>query len=395
MNTNSATVLFFLSVSVGVAMVGLGIIWPIMPVYAAEMGVGGFLVGLIIASFNISRTVCSPFVGRFSDRMGRKNFILFGLALYAVVSCAYVFADSVQGLILVRLAHGFASLLVVPIAMALAADIAPKGQLGSYMGTLNMAAMIGLGVGPSLGGMIHEHLGMDAAFYSLGVLSVATAIFVALFVPSDEESGGVIRKQGTASFGQILKNKTAFAIVLMRFFCASGQGAVYSFLPIYAMQIGMSGSQFGIILSANVFLIALMQRPVGMLADRINPKSVVILGMFGAAIAVFGMPFSAAFYPILGLNILMGFFTGLILPGSLVITGYLGKSMGMASLMSVTDAAYALGMIISPILSGIIFDTCGIASVFTVGAGLIGVGCVVVTVLLRNYQPPSEDVNMA
>jgi MFS family permease len=394
MNTNSATVLFFLSVSVGVAMVGLGIIWPIMPVYAAEMGVGGFLVGLIIASFNISRTVCSPFVGRFSDRMGRKYFILFGLALYAVVSCAYVLADSVQGLILVRLAHGFASLLVVPIAMALAADIAPKGQLGSYMGTLNMAAMIGLGVGPSLGGMIHEHLGMDAAFYSLGVLSVATAIFVALFVPSDEESGGVIRKQGTASFGQILKNKTAFAIVLMRFFCASGQGAVYSFLPIYALQVGMSGAQFGIILSANVFLIALMQRPVGRLADRTNPKIVVILGMLGVTMAVFSMPFSAAFYPILGLNILMGFSTGLILPGSLVITGYLGKTMGMASLMSVTDAAYSLGMIISPILSGIIFDAWGIASVFTVGAGLIGVGCAVVMVLLRSYLPPTEDMNM-
>ena len=45
--------LFLLSASVGVAMIGLGIVWPLVPVYAAELGAGGFQVGLIIASFNI------------------------------------------------------------------------------------------------------------------------------------------------------------------------------------------------------------------------------------------------------------------------------------------------------------------------------------------------------
>jgi MFS family permease len=391
MRTNSAAVLFSLSVAIGVTMVGLGIVWPILPVLAAQLGVGGFVVGTIIASFNVSRTAFAPFVGRFSDRMGRKAFILVGLLLYAGVSCAYLVADSARALILVRLAHGFTSLLVVPIAMALAADIAPQGRLGTYMGTLNMAAMIGLGVGPTLGGVIQEHFGMPAAFYTLCAVSVATAVFVAFFVPSDRESGAVIRKGGTASFRRILADRTASAIVLMRFFSASGQGAVYTFLPIYAHQLGMSESRFGILLSANVFLIALMQRPVGRLADRTNPKRVVILGMFGVAVAVFCMPSSTDFLPLLALNILMGASTGFILPGSLVITGYLGRTMGMASLMSVTDAAYSFGMIFSPVLSGAIYDVLGVAAVFTTGAALIAVGGVVVAVLLRNYRPPEDD----
>ncbi|EGB14812.1 major facilitator superfamily MFS_1 [Pseudodesulfovibrio mercurii] len=391
MQTNSAAVLFSLSVSIGVTMVGLGIVWPILPILAAQMGVGGFVVGTIIASFNVSRTACAPFVGRFSDRMGRKSFILIGLVLYAAVSCAYLAAHSAEALIAVRLAHGFTSLLVVPIAMALAADIAPQGQLGNYMGTLNMAAMIGLGVGPTLGGVIQEHFGMPAAFYALCIVSLGTAAFVIFFVPPDRESGAVTRRTGTATFRQILADRTAFAIVLMRFFSASGQGAVYTFLPIYAHQIGMSGSRFGILLSANVFLIALMQRPVGRLADRTNPKRVVILGMFGVAVAVFCMPFSTDFWRLLVLNILMGTSTGFILPGSLVITGYLGRTMGMASLMSVTDAAYSFGMIVSPILSGVIFDALGISWVFTAGASLIAVGGVIVAVLLRNYSPPLDE----
>ena len=74
-----------LSVSVGVAMIGLGIIWPLVPVYAVELGAGGFQIGLIIASFNLARTFFNPLAGRLSDRWGRKSFIALGMLLYAVV----------------------------------------------------------------------------------------------------------------------------------------------------------------------------------------------------------------------------------------------------------------------------------------------------------------------
>ncbi len=76
MNQSASGTLLLLSFSVGVSMIGLGIIWPLIPVYAVELGAGGFLLGLIIASFNISKTVFSPFTGRFSDKFGRKNFIV-------------------------------------------------------------------------------------------------------------------------------------------------------------------------------------------------------------------------------------------------------------------------------------------------------------------------------
>ena len=144
-------ILFFLSASVGVAMIGLGIIWPLVPVYAVQLGAGGLQVGLIIASFNVARTFTNQLAGRLSDRWGRKSFILLGLFLYATVSVLYVRSTGVEALIFVRTFHGFTSVLVVPIAMALAADIAPKAKLGLYMGTLNMAVMLGLGLGPAIG----------------------------------------------------------------------------------------------------------------------------------------------------------------------------------------------------------------------------------------------------
>ncbi len=368
-------------------MIGLGIIWPLIPVYAVELGAGGFLVGLIIASFNVSRTLVSPFAGRLSDRWGRKKFIVTGLFAYAIISVLYVLPAHAETLIFVRFFHGLASVLVVPIAMALAADIAPKQKLGLYMGTLNMAVMIGLGIGPVLGGTIRDHFGMNAAFYAMGALALLTCILVLIFIPSDYQSHGSGESQKISSIRKILTHRAVLGIFMMRFFAASGQGAVYTFLPIFALELNLTSSQVGVILAANIFIIAFLQRVCGTLADRVNPKYFVILGTFASGMTVFGMPFVEGFMMILLLNILMGMANGFALPGGLVITGQLGRTMGMASLMTITDAAWSLGMIVSPILSGIVLDVFGLSYVFIVGSLLILTGSAIVTLFLRDYQP--------
>jgi MFS family permease len=387
MDRSPSGILFLLSISVGVAMVGLGIIWPIIPVYAVELGAGGFLVGLIIAAFNISRTLFNPLAGRLSDKLGRKNFIVTGLLLYALISLFYVLPNRAEALILVRFFHGMTSVLVVPIAMALAADIAPKQKLGRYMGTLNMSVMLGLGIGPALGGIIQEHLGMNAAFYSMGGLALLTGVLVVIFIPPEKKHPLSPKTIRNISFKKMLAHRTVLGIFLMRFFTASGQGAVYTFLPILALELDLTSSQVGIILGAHIFLIAFLQRSVGTLADRINPKYFIISGTCASGLIVLWMPFVDGFAMILFLNILMGMANGLALPGGLVITGQLGRTMGMAQLMGITDAAWSLGMIVSPILSGIILDLFGLSRVFIIGSCLILTGSVAVTFFLRDYQP--------
>ena len=382
--------LFLLSTSVGVAMIGLGIVWPLVPVYAIELGAGGLQIGLIIASFNLARTFFNPVAGRLSDRWGRKPFIALGMLLYAVVSVCYVLAARVDTLILVRLLHGLTSVLVAPIAMALVADIAPKDRMGLYLGTQNMAVMIGLGVGPVAGGIIRDQFGMSMAFYVMGGLALMTFAGVALFLPGDRDREKHREKRAVPPFKTLVKNRIILGLFLLRFFLAAGQGTVYAFLPLFAVQINLTSSQVGFILGVNIFLIAFLQRLCGRLADRINPMILIISGSLISGLAVWGIPLGKGFVMVLSCNILMGIGNGISMPGGLVLTGRAGKELGMGATMGLTDAGWSLGMIVSPILSGAIMDRFGMTSLFVVGGMLVIIGTGVVARVLKGCSADGE-----
>ncbi len=384
-----AGILISLSAAVGVVMTGLGIIWPLVPVYAVHLGAGGLQVGIIIASFNLARTLFNPLAGRLSDRWGRKPFIAAGLLLYALVSVLYVLAARVEALMLVRFLHGFTSVLVGPVAMALAADIAPPNRLGRYMGTLNMAVMLGLGIGPMLGGIIRDLFGMAAAFYAMGGLALLTFAGVAALLPGSDRNTISVDPKPPVAFRSLLSHRVVQGIFLLRFFVAAGQGSVYAFLPLLALGMELTSTQVGIILGLNIFLIAILQRLCGDLADRINPVHMIISGTLISGLAVIGMPFVDGFSMVLGLNILMGIGNGITMPAGFVITGQLGKELGMGSVMGVTDAGWSLGMIASPILSGIIMDTLGLRSIFLTGGILIIAGTGIIALFLKGYRTKS------
>ena len=58
------------------SMVGIGIVIPILPLYAEEFGASEFQIGLILAVYSICQFVFAPFLGKMSDRFGRRPVLL-------------------------------------------------------------------------------------------------------------------------------------------------------------------------------------------------------------------------------------------------------------------------------------------------------------------------------
>ena len=86
----SRQVLITVLLSVFIALLGIGIIIPVMPVFATELGANGLALGMIIAVFSVSRGVLQPVIGNLSDRYGRKGFLVVGLFVYGLVGLLIV-----------------------------------------------------------------------------------------------------------------------------------------------------------------------------------------------------------------------------------------------------------------------------------------------------------------
>lgn len=375
--------LFWLSGSVGVSMVGLGIIWPLIPVYAVQLGAQGLEIGLIIASFNVARSISNPFIGKLCDNENHKLFIAAGLLLGALVSSLYLVASNIYLLIAVRLLHGFASAFVVPVAMAMAALMAPEGQLGKYTGTLNMAVMVGLGAGPIIGGIINDAFGMSYVFISMGTIYLLTLVGTLIGIPKSISSASDSRSSQPKRIRHFFRHRSIQGLFLLRCIASIGQGAVYTFLPVLAYQMNLTGSQIGIILSINIFTIAFLQRFSGSVADKVNPVSVMIIATALSGITVACMPIDKSFYSILALNVLMGLANAAALSSGFVLAGRIGYQLGMGGVMGLLDTARSLGFMVSPIVLGMVYDQLGIAPVFYIGGLLIFLGSVVSFKLLN------------
>ncbi len=375
--------LLWLSGSVMVSMVGFGIIWPLIPVYASQLGAQGLEIGVIIASFNVARSLSNPFIGKLCDVINHKRLITAGLLLCTMVSLLYLVADNTYLLVSVRLLHGFASAFILPVAMASAALMAPENQLGKFTGTLNMAMMFGMGTGPIIGGVINDLFGMKYVFLLMSAISLLALIGTLIGIPHTISSLTVSQSFTPKPMRHFFHHRPIQGLLLLRFFASVGQGAVYTFLPVLAHQMNLVSSQIGTILSLNIFTIAFLQRLLGNFADKTNAVSTMVISTILSGFSVACMPVHFSFYTVLALNMIMAVANAAALSTGFVLAGRIGYQLGMGSVMGLLDTARGLGFMISPIVLGVILDQFGIAPVFYFGGAIIFLGSVLSSIVLK------------
>lgn len=353
-----------LLLSVFMAMVGLGIISPIIPNYASDLGASGIYIGLIYSSFSFSRVILQTPVGRLADTYSKKKIIVAGLIVYTVISVVYTYVTSPEMLILVRVFHGVGSSMMMPVAMAYAMNLTPKGEEGKYMGYMNTALFSGFGAGPFIGGYIYENYSTRMVFNTMSVLVAISLVLTILLVP-DEASLGMKPRQSPAPIREILGNKTLSSILIYRAVNALGRGTIMSFLPLFAVQIlGLSSTNIGIILSTGIFLNAFLQTPMGILADRVNRKTLLIGGGLLASVGYFYMVQTGTIAEIFVARMTVSMGSALSLPAVTAIIAEEGRELGSGSTVGVFNTAMSIGQIIGPVFSGFLLDTYGMGSVF-------------------------------
>lgn len=130
-------------------LIGFGIVFPILPRYAEDLRISPAVIGLVVASFSLAQLVCSPVLGRLSDRFGRKPVLIMSLCGTALGSVITGLAGSVWLLLLGRLIDG-ASGASVSVAQAAVADVAAPEDRPRLFGLLGAAFGVGFVLGPAI-----------------------------------------------------------------------------------------------------------------------------------------------------------------------------------------------------------------------------------------------------
>ncbi len=165
-------------VTVVIDLIGFGIVLPLLPFYATELGAGPTAVGLIIGSFSAMQFALAPVWGRLSDRIGRRPVLVVGLFGSGVSYVVFGLADTVGVLLLSRVIAG-AMGANVPVAQAYIADTTTEEGRARGMGLVGAAFGLGFVAGPALGGVLSQWGYGLPGFFAAG-LSLAAA-GVALF----------------------------------------------------------------------------------------------------------------------------------------------------------------------------------------------------------------------
>lgn len=363
-------VFFALFFSVFTTITGVGLVVPLLPVWADQMGASGFAVGLIFGAFSISRTIGLPYFGKASDRRGRKPYIVAGLLGYALISLLFLLAKDVWTLIFVRFLHGFASAMVLPVAQAYVGEITPFGAESRTMGMFNVAMYASLSIGPLLGGVVNEHFGLHTAFILMGVLTFLAFLLAVAFLPPTSTEPRKARLAQQVAYRKMLRDAGVLSLCVFRFAYTVAVGTIWGFMPVYAAtRFGMGSTDIGICITTGVAVAGILQTPFGRMADKGDKRIFVLAGGLVMAASVFMFNQVEGFWGLFAVNAAYGVGGGISIPALMGLGVEEGKRLSaMGAVMAIITFSHSLGMMVGSLLAGAVKDFWSLSAAFPMAA---------------------------
>jgi MFS family permease len=345
-----------LPISVTVA-IGFGMLIPILPLYAESFGVGLAAIGLVQTVFGLTRFSFNLVGGLFVDRFGERASTLVGLLVVAASSYAAGFAQTFPQLVAARGFGGAGSALFIAGLMNRILRIIEPSAMSRATGAFRSSFLVGIGLGPVLGGLVAGRFGLAAPFhfYATGLL---VASVITWFVMGGEPSRGRVERSPIEALraARPLFSDARYLLALAATFAGWWvvSGPAQNLGPIFASQrLGLDPN--GIALGATLLSVGeLVILPVaGRAADRLGRRAVLVPSLAVLALAtaalgeIEGLPWAYA-------PIMAALGAGLA-ASSVAAGGLLADSIprgGSGAAVGVNQMAGDLGYLVSPTAIG-------------------------------------------
>ncbi|WP_163539946.1 MFS transporter [Gracilibacillus sp. YIM 98692] len=351
---NSKKVLAILFAVMFLVMVGFGIIIPVLPFYAEELGASPTQLGLLMAVYSLMQFLFAPMWGKISDRIGRKPVLMLGIIGLSISFFMMAIAAQLWVLFAARIIGGFLSAANMPTVMAYVADVTNEEDRSKGMGIIGASIGLGFIFGPAIGGVFSEQ-NLAIPFYLAGGSSILTLLLVFLFLKESLSISHESSMKQRQSIIQALGTPLAHLFVLQWVVSVSLAGLEATFAYFAFDKVGLGTVELGYIFMIMGLAGALVQGGlVGRMTKRFGEGQVIQIGLITSAIGFMMILFVNSFLTAALFLTIFGVGNGLIRPSvsSLLTkkatTGY-GQVTGMLSSFD------SLGRIIGPPLGGVLY----------------------------------------
>ena len=343
--------------AVALDMLGFGMLIPDVQLRADAIGLKGWQIGFVLSSMFLVQSIVSPLWGRFGDRTGRRRVFLLCTLLSAGSMAIYAVASSASLILASRICAGLGA-ANVSSAYALLSVGTTDGNRSAGLGRLGAASMLGLSLGPVLGGQLVT-LGGQALLGATGAISSLLAVtVVALLLPIDtpsEDSKDTPRKHPLDLLRSVPKLAVIAGIATVAWFAlASLEG---TFGRLIKHNLGFGQREFGYIFGFESLLgFGVQVALVGWVSKHASSRRILSLSYLSMAVGLGLMPVAPSFGFLLLTSVFYAVGSGLANPKINELAAEATPEDRRGEAYGLLQSTRSLGFILGPALGGLLFD---------------------------------------
>ncbi len=360
MENKKAFSIIFLTVFID--LLGFGLIIPILPTYAKELGATDAEFGLIISVYSLLNFVFTPFLGAYSDRIGRRPIILISIFMNMIGYIIFAHAVALPLLILSRVLNGIGS-SNISAAQAYIADITKAENRTKMMGMIGAAFGLGFIFGPPFGGLLKSAYGIEGVGYGSAALCLLNLISVYFLLP---ESNKNLNKDAPIKFVPVDNYINAFKkpvlrelmwlwVIYVLAFAAMQTVSALLWKEQYGLDEKHIGYLFGIIGVASVIVQGGL---VGRLNKVYGEKKLLVIGSVLMMIGLGTVPFvpheNFWFWAVVNICfIALG--NGCLTPSITALISNITPPEEQGRMLGLSQSVGSISRILGPALSGVLY----------------------------------------
>ena len=247
---------------------------PVLEQIAHEFGTSTGTAGLVVAAYGAPGIAVAVLAGPYSDRIGRKPFLVFGPLIMGAATLAAAIAPSFALIVAARIASGVGAAVIFPNVNATIGDTFPYRERGSVLSTtisMNTLASI---VGVPIAGIVAELVSWRLSLAIVGAFAIVAAIV--LYFKLERAPGQNNEARIRALYGRILRDRSAMAAIVSSFLGALFWFTWVTYLVVFFQHtFGLSEGLASTVALTMGLGVLIGSQIGGRLGDRIGHRRIV------------------------------------------------------------------------------------------------------------------------